>query len=63
MSSDRIGVFVCSWGSGKDPKLDMDAMRHEAESIDGVAIAAKELIGHPKSSPRLGILGFALCPC
>jgi len=39
MSSDRIGVFVCSWGSGKDPKLDMEALRHKAEGIDGVAFS------------------------
>jgi hypothetical protein len=39
MSADRIGVFVCSWGSGKDAKLDMEALRLEAEGIDGVVFS------------------------
>lgn len=39
MSGDRIGVFICSWGSGKDPLLDMEALRAFAERVDGVTFA------------------------
>jgi heterodisulfide reductase subunit A2 len=39
MSGDGIGVFVCSWGSGKEQRLDMDGLRTYASGIEGVTIA------------------------
>jgi len=39
VSDDQIGVFVCSWGSGRDPKLDMGRLREYAGGIEGVVLA------------------------
>jgi heterodisulfide reductase subunit A-like polyferredoxin len=41
VSDGSIGVFVCSWGSGKDPKLDMDGLRSYAGGIEGVILAKR----------------------
>jgi heterodisulfide reductase subunit A len=41
MNGERIGVFVCSWGSGKEMRLDMDALRDFSGAIDGVVVAKK----------------------
>jgi len=41
MSGDQIGVFVCSWGSGKDAKLDMDGLRIFAGSIEGISLSKR----------------------
>lgn len=41
MSDDQIGMFVCSWGSGKDPKLDIDGLRIFAGSIEGISFSKR----------------------
>jgi heterodisulfide reductase subunit A len=35
----RIAVFICSWGSGRKPKLDLEALRSFASSLPDVAFA------------------------
>ncbi len=39
MSEGRIGVFICAWGSGKEPRLDMEGLLAFAKGMEGVEIA------------------------
>jgi heterodisulfide reductase subunit A len=39
MSAGRIAVFVCPWGSGKDPVLNMEDLRSYGAGLDGVSMA------------------------